>query len=227
MSTKKREVSRKPKLDPGLLAAHKAYEEAINTNDVDLVMAMYDPEAAQMPPDAPQTVGWKGLRQAVADYFAAYKTHWKKVVQLNWVSGEWGFDQGHDTAVDIPYDGGPTIHYDCKGILIYRRQPKTGEWKVFRDIWNNNTPPREVPTKGAPAKSAKGAPAKSAKSAPAKSAKSAPAKSAKGAPAKSAKGAPAKSAKSAPAKSAKGAPAKSAKSAPAKSAKGAPNKTAR
>ncbi len=151
MSTKKRAVSREPKLDPGLLAAHKAYEDAINTNDVDLVMAMYDPEAAQMPPDAPQTVGWKGLRQAVADYFAAYKTHWNKVVQLNWVSGEWGFDQGHDTAVDIPYDGGPAIHYDCKGILIYRRQPETGEWKVYRDIWNNNTPPREVPRKAAAA----------------------------------------------------------------------------
>ncbi|MBK8256619.1 MAG: hypothetical protein IPK82_28605 [Polyangiaceae bacterium] len=159
MSTKKRatgvrksEGVRRNRLDPGLLAAHKAYEDAINSNDTDRVMACYDHGAAQMPPDAPQTVGWKQLRKAVADYFAAYKTHWKKVVQANWVSGEWGFDQGHDTAVDIPYDGGPTIHYDCKGILIYRRQAN-GEWKVFRDIWNNNKPPHEVPQDGRGAKS--------------------------------------------------------------------------
>lgn len=180
--------ARKPKLDPGLLAAHKAYEAAINTNQTDLVMAMYDDGAAQMPPDAPQTVGWKGLREAVDSYFKAYKTHWRKVVQMNWVDGEWGYDQGHDTAVDIPRDGGPAIHYDCKGILIYRRQAN-GEWKVFRDIWNNNTPPKTVPqspsTKSSKAASTK---AKSSKAAPAKaeSAKAAKAAPTKAAPTKAA-----------------------------------------
>ncbi len=190
MSTRKSAGSKAhPKLDPGLLAAHKAYEAAINTNQTDLVMAMYDEGAAQMPPDAPQTVGWKQLREAVDSYFKAYETHWNKVVQMNWVDGEWGYDQGHDTAVDKPRDGGPAIHYDCKGILIYRRQAN-GEWKVFRDIWNNNKPPVSVPqspsTKSTKAASTK---AKSSKAAPAKAApaKAAPAKAepAKSKPAKS------------------------------------------
>ncbi|MCG3134133.1 MAG: hypothetical protein HMLKMBBP_01420 [Planctomycetes bacterium] len=142
----------KPVLDPGLEAAHKAYEAAINSNDTDLVMAMYDPEAAQMPPDAPQTVGWKQLRAAVAGYFAEYKTHWTKIIKANHVCGEWGFDEGHDIATDIPRSGkGKTIHWNCKGILVYRRQP-TGEWKVYRDIWNNITPPKYTPTKKPAAK---------------------------------------------------------------------------
>ncbi len=34
--------------------------------------------------------------------------------------------------------GGP-IHWDCKGILIYKRQ-ENGDWLVFRDIRNNNKP---------------------------------------------------------------------------------------
>ena len=195
--------TRKPKLDPGLLAAHKAYEAAINTNQTDLVMAMYDEGAAQMPPDAPQTVGWKQLREAVDSYFKAYKTHWNKVVQMNWVDGEWGYDQGHDTAVDIPRDGGPAIHYDCKGILIYRRQAN-GEWKVFRDIWNNNTPPKTEPQKGVKTSPTKAAPS----STPAKTAPKAPAAKAKS-PAAKAKS-PAAKAKS-PAAKAKSPPAKSKK----------------
>lgn len=187
-------TNKKPKLDPGLLAAHKAYEAAINSNQVDLVMAMYDEGAAQMPPDAPQTEGWDGLRRAVAEYFAAYKTTWKKVVQANWVSGEWGYDQGHDTAVDIARDGSGTTYYDCKGILIYKRQPN-GEWKVFRDIWNNNKAPRHVSgdeaSKGAATPRSAGAGrAPKAKAAPSRSAanKAAPSRSAanKAAPSRSA-----------------------------------------
>jgi ketosteroid isomerase-like protein len=133
--------SSKPRLDPGLLAAHKAYEAAINSNDTDLVMAMYDEGAAIYQPDGPIVTGHRAIRKWVADYFKAYRTHWKKVPTANFVMGEYGFDEGHDTAVDVPVGGGPAIHYDCKGILVYKRQ-KDGEWRIFRDIWNNNVPPR-------------------------------------------------------------------------------------
>ena len=62
----------------------------------------------------------------------------RKQVDLYFTSG---FDEGIDTAVDTPRDGGKPIHWDCKGILVYKRQ-KNGEWLIFRDIWNNNKPPR-------------------------------------------------------------------------------------
>jgi ketosteroid isomerase-like protein len=104
-------------------------------------MAMYDKDAAQVPPGAPATVGRRQLRKAVHDYFASCKTHWTKVPIQNWVFGDFGFDFGHDTAVDIPYaKGQPTIFWNCQGILIYKRQ-KNGKWLVFRDIWNNISDP--------------------------------------------------------------------------------------
>jgi ketosteroid isomerase-like protein len=126
-------------LDPDLLRAHKAYEAAINSNDADQVMAMYDEGAMVMQPDGETVSGLDNIRRWVEEYFGAYQTHWTKVVTMNWVSGDFGFDQGHDTAVDTPRDGGDPIHWDCKGILIYKRQ-KNGDWLVFRDIWNNNKP---------------------------------------------------------------------------------------
>jgi ketosteroid isomerase-like protein len=132
--------SSKPKLDPGLLRAHKAYEAAINSNDVDRVMAMYDKGAEVLQLDGPLVSGRRNIRKWVAGYFKGYKTHWKKVAIQNYVCGDYGFDEGLDSAVDTPRDGGKPIHWNCKGILIYKRQ-KNGEWLIFRDIWNNTTPP--------------------------------------------------------------------------------------
>jgi ketosteroid isomerase-like protein len=143
MATKKASPGKsKPKMDPGLLRAHKAYEAAINSNETDRVMAMYDKDAEILQPDGPLVTGRGNIRKWVNGYFTAYKTHWKKVPLKNFVMGEYGFDEGMDTAVDIPRNGGKTITWDCKGILVYKRQ-KNGEWLIFRDIWNNNTPPKE------------------------------------------------------------------------------------
>jgi ketosteroid isomerase-like protein len=143
MATKKASPAKsKPKLDPGLLRAHKAYEAAINSNITDRVMAMYDKDAEILQPDGPLVTGRRNIRKWVNDYFKSTKTHWKKVALKNFVLGEYGFDEGMDTAVDIPRNGGKTITWDCKGILVYKRQ-KNGEWLIFRDIWNNNTPPKQ------------------------------------------------------------------------------------
>jgi ketosteroid isomerase-like protein len=137
MPSKPTARSTKPKLDPGLLRAHKAYEDAINSNDTDRVMAMYDKDAEILQPDGPIVSGRSNIRQWVSDYFKAYHTHWKKVPLQNYVCGDYGFDEGIDNAVDTPHDGGKPIHWDCKGILVYKRQ-KNGDWLIFRDIWNNN-----------------------------------------------------------------------------------------
>jgi ketosteroid isomerase-like protein len=139
MSKKPTARKPQPKLDPGLLRAHKAYESAINSNDTDRVMAMYDKDAEILQPYGPIITGHNNIRNWVNDYFKACKTHWKKVPLRNYVCGDYGFDEGIDTAVDTPRDGGTPVYWDCKGILIYKRQ-KNGEWLVFRDIWNNNKP---------------------------------------------------------------------------------------
>jgi len=127
----------KPKMDPGLLRAHKAYEAAINSNETDRVMAMYDKDAEIFQPRIGIVSGRRSIRKWVNDYFKAYKTKWKKVPLKNFVMGDYGFDEGIDTAVDISRKDGTVTRSNCKGILIYKRQ-KSGEWLIFRDIWNSN-----------------------------------------------------------------------------------------
>ena len=70
-------------LDPDLLRAHQAYEAAINSNDTDQVMAMYDKDAMVMQPDGETVSGLDNIRQWVEEYFGAYQTHWTKVVTSN------------------------------------------------------------------------------------------------------------------------------------------------
>ena len=138
MATKKVSSGKpKSKLDPGLLRAHKAYEAAINSNETDRVMAMYDKDAEIFQPGIGIVSGRSNIRKWVNGYFKAYKTHWKKVAIMNFVMGEYGFDEGIDTAVDISKKDGTITRSNCKGILIYKKQ-KDGDWLIFRDIWNDN-----------------------------------------------------------------------------------------
>lgn len=149
-----------PAFDPDIVRAHRNYVTAINSNDTDRVMACYDKDAVVMQPDGPLVQGRRGLRKWVADYFRAYKTHWVKKSIVMWKAGDYGFDQGHDTAKDLPIlrdsrgritGYGKPIRYDVKGILVYKKQ-KTGEWLVYRDIWNANQPPAAPAADPAPAK---------------------------------------------------------------------------
>lgn len=128
------------RFDPRIVKAHQAYVDAINSNKAARVMACYDKDAQVMQPDGPLVTGHKDIRKWVADYFKEFKTHWIKKSKLIWVAGDYGFDQGVDTATDTPRKGGPTLHYTVKGILIYKVQ-RNGEFKVYRDIWNFNAPP--------------------------------------------------------------------------------------
>jgi ketosteroid isomerase-like protein len=138
MATRKASTGKaKPKMDRGLLRAHKAYEAAINSNITDRVMAMYDKDAEIFQPGVGIVSGRRNIRKWVNDYFKGNQTHWKKVAIMNVVMGEYGFDEGIDTAVDISREDGTVTRSNCKGILIYKRQ-KNGDWLIFRDIWNDN-----------------------------------------------------------------------------------------
>jgi ketosteroid isomerase-like protein len=138
MATKKASPAKpKAKMDRGLLRAHKAYEAAINSNETNRVMAMYDKDAEIFQPGIGIVSGRRPIRKWVNDYFKAYQTHWKKKALKNFVMGDYGFDEGIDTAVDISRKDGTVTRSNCKGILIYKRQ-KDGEWLIFRDIWNSN-----------------------------------------------------------------------------------------
>lgn len=140
MASKRRTRRSKPASVADIVKAHKMYVSAINSNNTSRVMACYDEGAVVMQPNGPEVSGHGPIRKWVDDYFKAFKTHWIKKSKVIWVAGDYGFDQGVDTAADKPRDGGPVQRYTVKGILIYKRQTN-GTYLVYRDIWNNNSAP--------------------------------------------------------------------------------------
>ena len=140
MAKKRRSRPSTPGTVADIIRAHKMYVSAINSNSTARVMKCYDKGAVVMQPNGPAVSGYGPIKKWVNDYFKAFKTHWIKKSKVMWVAGEYGFDQGVDTAADKPRDGGPIQRYTVKGILIYKRQ-KNGKYLVYRDIWNNNSAP--------------------------------------------------------------------------------------
>ena len=139
MATKKVSPGKsKSKLDPGLLRAHKAYEAAINSNETDRVMAMYDKDAEILQPDGPLVTGRGNIRKWVNDYFTAMQNSLEESAAEEFCHGRVWVRRG-DRYRRRYFEKGrePITRWDCKGILIYKRQ-KNGEWLIFRDIWNNN-----------------------------------------------------------------------------------------
>jgi ketosteroid isomerase-like protein len=134
-----------PTFHPDVVKAHQMYVDAINSNSTARVLDCYDKDAVVMPPDEPIFEGRERIEYWVKKYFDKYKTHWRKISKAIWVAGDYGFDQGVDFAVDTPLRGGPTQTFSVKGILIYKRQKESREFKVYRDIFNFNSAATAVP----------------------------------------------------------------------------------
>src|SRR5580704_18879342 len=70
-------------------AAHGAYVAAINSNNVDTLLADLTDDIVYQSPGKPEIVGKAAVRKWVAEYFAATHTHWEKASIGFEVRGDW------------------------------------------------------------------------------------------------------------------------------------------
>jgi len=125
--------------DESAHAAHDRYVEAINSDDLERVMAMLTDDVVFMPPGSPRLVGKDAVRAWAEPYVAAYEPNWEKTSLELIVSGDWAFEQYAYVENDRARDGGAPLQDEGKGIIIYHRG-SDGEWRVARDAWNSNLP---------------------------------------------------------------------------------------
>lgn len=121
--------------------AHSAYVDAINSNDVDAVLARMTDDVVFLPPNGPRLVGKGTIRPWIEGYVAAFSTHWDKTSLEFEVAGDWAYELYSYASTDTPRDGGPVVRDTGKGIIIYRREAD-GAWRVSRDAWNSDLPAR-------------------------------------------------------------------------------------
>ena len=121
-------------------AAHDGYVAAINSNDVDALMAMLTDDIVYQAPGGPEVVGKVAVREWISGYVAAYRTHWEKSSLGFTVNGDWAFERYTYKSTDTDRKTGEVATDVGKGINIFRRGAD-GKWRVAIDGWSSDTPP--------------------------------------------------------------------------------------
>ncbi|MDZ4775309.1 MAG: nuclear transport factor 2 family protein [Alphaproteobacteria bacterium] len=120
-------------------AAHKAYVDAINSNDAAKVAAVLTDDIVYQAPHEPEIVGKAAVRAWVERYFGAYSTVWKKTALDFIVAGDWAFERYAYESTDTPKAGGVALTDKGKGLNIYHKDAD-GVWRVARDSWSSDLP---------------------------------------------------------------------------------------
>lgn len=128
------------------------YLAAINSNDLDTLMAALTDDVVYQAPHAPEIVGKDAVREWARGYLAAYRTEWKKTSLDFTVSGDWAFERYAYKSTDTDRATGAVSTDTGKGLNIYHHE-SDGKWRVARDAWSTDLPV----TAGAAADDAKAA----------------------------------------------------------------------
>jgi ketosteroid isomerase-like protein len=125
--------------DAGARQAHEAYTAAINSNNLESVVAMCTDDVVFLSPNEPALIGKPAVRAWAAAYLKAYKIHWDKAVKGFNVAGDWAIERYSYKQNDKPRDGGASVTDTGKGLIVYHHDAD-GKWRVARDAWNSDLP---------------------------------------------------------------------------------------
>ena len=119
---------------------HKRYVEAINTNDVDQVLALVTDDVVFQHPGAPEIVGKDALRDWIQAYLDAVSTSWVKIPIGLTVSEDLAAERYSYRGTDTDKASGAVSIDEGKGIIVFRRE-EDGEWRVCLDGWSSGSAP--------------------------------------------------------------------------------------
>jgi ketosteroid isomerase-like protein len=124
----------------------KAWGAAVETEDVDSLVALRADDIVQMPPGAPTSRGKQALEDFYRNLFEQFSVSgiWpvegtEEIV----VADGWAFHLSEYILRISPKAGGEATEEHGKIIIICQQQPD-GSWKFAREIWNRNNPPAGI-----------------------------------------------------------------------------------
>lgn len=129
-----------PRADRNAHLAHDAYTSAINSNDLDAIMAMMTDDVVFLVPGSPPIEGKPAVREWAGGYLSAYHTHWDKRVVEFIQSGAYAFERYSYTSTDTPRGGGEPVSGTGWGLIVYQRGDD-GVWRVARDAFGPDQAP--------------------------------------------------------------------------------------
>ena len=119
---------------------NRRYVQAINDGDIATLSSLTTEDHIMVTPNRAPRVGKAANDAANARVFEQYEIDevWTPVETV--VAGDWAYQRGTYSVAATPKAGGPTRNTTGNFLRIYRRQPN-GEWRMIRDMFNNDRPP--------------------------------------------------------------------------------------
>lgn len=121
-------------------AANVSFSAAFNAGDAATASAHYSEDAAILPPGSARI---DGRTQIEAYWKGAIEAGVTNVV-LNVVevvdAGDYAFEAG-EASLSAPDTSGAVVSSAIKYIVVWK-QEDGGDWKIYRDIWNENVLPK-------------------------------------------------------------------------------------
>ena len=118
---------------------YRGFEEAFFRADVEAISMAYTEDAEWLVPEAPPIKGRQAIAQTWKHIVGNGGNKTRVEVREVQEAGDWAYDVGTFTAT-AP-DG--SVLNSGKYIVIWRIQPD-GSWKIHRDIFNWDIPPRSA-----------------------------------------------------------------------------------
>ncbi|WP_260483423.1 YybH family protein [Sphingomicrobium flavum] len=114
---------------------HHDYVAAINSNNVDAVLALCDENVIYQAPNEPQMEGAEAVREWGSSFFAAFKAHWVKTTTLVEASDRLASSTYTYVGTYTDKETGDAMTEHGKGTCLYRRGDD-GNWKLIVDTWS-------------------------------------------------------------------------------------------
>lgn len=121
----------------------QTYAECVSTGDAETWLALHEPQAYKMPQNTPMfTIAsvQDSQQQKFDGMQAAYNVNMDIQPMDIEVEGEIAYAMGTYIIDMEPKADAPPNVVDGKFLTVFRQQDD-GSWKIWRDCYNNNTPP--------------------------------------------------------------------------------------
>lgn len=116
----------------------KTYERALNTNDLERIVALYGTDPVFMPQHAPALVGRDAVRAGYEQVFATIKLDIRFDVHEIDEAGDWAWARTSSAGRTRILAAGVEVTEGNNELFVFRRE--RGEWRIHRYLFATNQP---------------------------------------------------------------------------------------
>jgi uncharacterized protein (TIGR02246 family) len=111
-----------------------AYEEALNTSDINKVLVLYAQDGIFMPTTFPTASGLAELEMAYTNVFKAIQLNIRFVIEEVIISGDIAFARTFSKGTALIHSTGQTITEENREFFLLRKE--AAGWRIYRYMFN-------------------------------------------------------------------------------------------